>query len=207
MTGVMGVTRRPAIALALLALSLSGCREAFAGPTPDDLSTWSRTPLPPDARLAEQALNDSSCGAGFEGPGQIRVALQDRRTASAAAFFMTAPAHFGSCLLASGSGGGSSTNVVPSLHGSITVDEQGSGTVGNGHATTLGGLAAQGVAAVTVDLDDGSQVVASVGNGYWLSWWPLAAAAVRVTALDAAGGPAAVLEPSPDGWAEKGGTP
>lgn len=193
-------------AIGLVATFLAGCGAGFLPmPSPDSFETWSRTPLAPDPQMAKLALEQSSCRGGLDAAVPLTIVLQDRRTSSTAAFFLTAPGHFGSCLIsAGGAGGGSSTNVIPALRGVITVDEQGSGTAGAVTSVTLGGLVTPDVAAVRIDLDDGQQVQASVGNGYWLAWWPGVAAGVRVAALDGAGVIVGVLDRMGDDWVARG---
>ena len=174
-------------------------------PTADSLATWSRTPLAPDPALAQQALEQGACRG--EGPVAPQVVLQDRRTASTAAFFLSGPGHWGSCLISVGASGGSWTNVIPTLFGPISVEEDGNGTVGSDHAFTLGGLLSPEVGSVQIDRDDGAVVDASVGNGLWLARWPGAATAVKVTALDGAGLPIAVLTRTHLGWDVQGAAP
>jgi hypothetical protein len=189
------------MAMGVAALAVAGCRGSFPMPSSDDFSTWSRTPLAPDPAMARLAVEESVCRAGFPEGAPVAVVIQDRRTASTAAFLLTAPGHFGSCLIsAGGSGGGGSTNVVPALTGVLTVDEQGIGTSEAGSTNTLGGLTAPNVTGVRVGLGDGTEVVASVQNGYWLSWWPGVNAAARVSALDSAGVVVGVLTPGPEDW-------
>jgi hypothetical protein len=162
-------------------------------------------PLAPDQQMAELALEERACRGALDAAIPLTIVLQDRRTSSTAAFFLSAPGHFGSCLISvGGAGGGSSTDIVPELRGMITVDEQSRGTAGAVTSVTLGGLIAPDVAAVQIDLDDGQQVRASVGNGYWLAWWPGVATGVRVTALDGTGVIVGVLDRVGDGWVARG---
>jgi hypothetical protein len=194
---------RRAVVIAALSLSLASCRGAFPMPSADDLATWSRTPLAPDPALARLAVQgEHGPCRGELGPDvPLTILLQDRRTAATAAFFVTAPGHFGSCLIsAGGSGGGGSTNVVPSLVGVVTVEEEGSGIADDVTTHTLGGLASKDVRTVRVGLPDGTEVTASVDNGYWLSWWPGQLSAVRISALDSSGVIIAILEPGPLDW-------
>jgi hypothetical protein len=202
----LGATGR-SIAIGAMAISFASCRSAFPMPSPDDLSTWSRTPLAPDPAMAKRALEDGPCRGGLAADVPLTILIQDRRTASTASFLLTAPGHFGGCLIsASGAGGGGSTNVVPALAGVITVDEQGSGDVAGLHTDTLGGLVGPNVTTVKVRLRDATEIIASVENGYWLSWWPGGEPAQIVTALDSAGVILAVLNRQGDSWVDRNAT-
>src|SRR5436305_839081 len=84
--------------------------------------------MAPDARLATKALTFESCHAGADAGG-IQILLQDRRTASTAAFLVAAPAFSGSCLVSlSGNGGGSGRGAaLDPATSAIVVDEGSSG--------------------------------------------------------------------------------
>ncbi len=207
MTG-LATRSRGALGTGIAVLVLAGCRGAFPMPSADSFSTWSRTPLAPDPAMARLAADHSSCRAGFPADAPVTIVIQDRRTTSTAAFLMTAPGHFGSCLISGGgSGGGGSTNVVPTLTGVVTVDEQGTGTSGEGSTNTLGGLAAPNVMMIIVALRDATEVVATVENGYWLSWWPGGEPAQLVTAIGSDGVILAVLDRQGDRWVDRGTAP
>ena len=200
MTSLAAVGRSAVVAGAV-AVALAGCRGLLPVASADDFSTWSRSPLAPDPAMADRAREHPSCRAGFPEGAPVTVVIQDRRTTSSAAFLLSAPGHFGSCFISvGGSGGGSSSNVVPSLEGVLTVTEAGTATSGEGTTNALGGLSAPNARAVRVRLDDGTFVEASVLNGYWLSWWPGRAAAERVSALDPTGAVLGELVPGEDGW-------
>lgn len=206
---MIGLAPRPRtpMALGMAALALAGCRGAFPMPSADDFATWSRTPLAPDPAMAKLAAEHSACRAGFPGDAPVTIVIQDRRTTSTAAFLLTAPGHFGSCLIsAGGSGGGGSTNVVPALTGVITVDEQGGGESNGAHTDSLGGLAAPNVSSVKIGLRDATELIASVANGYWLAWWPGGEPAQAVTAIGADGVILAVLDRKGDSWVARGVT-
>jgi hypothetical protein len=199
----LGLATR-SIAIGAVGLSLAGCRGAFPMTTPDNLATWSRAPLAPDAAMAQLAQEHSSCRAGLDGDVPITIVLQDRRTASTAAFFTTAPGFFGSCLVSKGGGGGgSSTNVAPTLKGVITVDEQGTDSSAEATVNLLGGLVAPNVTTVKVGLRDATEVIATVSSGYWLSWWPGGEPALVVTAIDSGGAIVAVLDRQADSWVDR----
>jgi hypothetical protein len=207
MTG-LAMRSRGHLRIGIAALALAGCRGDFPMPSADTFSTWSRTPLVADPAMAKLATEHSACRAGFPADAPVTIVIQDRRTTSTAAFLLTAPGHFGSCIIsAGGSGGGGSTNVVPALTGVITVDEQGTGTSGEGSTNTLGGLAAPNVTTVKVTLRDATEVIASVENGYWLSWWPGGEPAQLVTAISSDGVILAVLDRQGDSWVVRGTAP
>jgi hypothetical protein len=197
------------IAASVAVLSLAACRGAFPMPSSDDFSTWSRTPLAPDPALARLALDEEHgpCRGNLEAQVPLRILIQDRRTSSTAGFLLTAPGHFGSCLIsAGGSGGGSSTNIMPALTGVISVEEQGSGESNGAHTDSLGGLVAPNVAVVKVGLRDATEITASVANGFWLSWWPGGEPAQIVTAIDSDGVIVAVLNRQGDTWVDRSAT-
>jgi hypothetical protein len=194
---------RPAVSA--IALVLAGCGGALPMPSADPFSTWSRTPLPPSQELATLALERESCLGGLQGEPALTIVLQDRRTESTAAFFVTGPDIFGSCVVsASGAGGGTWTNEMPTLTGVVTVDEMGHGTTGTSTTDTLGGLVAQNVALVKVGLRDATEVIATVDNGYWLSWWPGGEPAQVVRAIDTDGVIVGVLDRQGDSWVSRG---
>jgi hypothetical protein len=198
------------VAIGFVALALAGCGGAFPMPSADDFETWSRTPLAPDPGMAKVALEEvhGACRGNLDAAVPLQILIQDRRTASTAGFLLMAPSHFGSCLIsAGGAGGGSSTDVMPTLNGVITVDEQGSGESNGNHTDTLGGLVAPNVASVKVGRRDGIEIIASVANGYWLTWWPGGEPAVMVTAIDADGVILATLNRQGDSWVDRGVTP
>jgi hypothetical protein len=193
-----------------LPLVLVGCGiGSLLAPTPEDLSTWQAVPLPPNPELATAALGASACmnlgweeGAEQEG-GPISVVLQDRRTASTAAFIIAGPETIGSCMFSSsgGSAGGSSqpASQLQQLTAAISVDEDGGGGLAGGEARVLGGRASPEVVAVRIDLPDGRNVQASLGSGQWLAWWPGTGRPDGVTAT-LASGQTEVLVWDIDGW-------
>ena len=193
-----------------LPLVLAGCGiGGFLAPTPEDLSTWQPVPLPPNPELATAALAASACmNLGWEegaeqAGGPIEILLQDRRTASTAAFFIAGPDTIGSCMFSSsgGSAGGSSqpASQLQALNAAIAVDEDGGGGLAGAEATLLGGRAAPVVIAVRIGVSDGRVVQASLGNGHWLAWWPGSVRADSVTAT-LADGQTEVLMRDADGW-------
>ena len=177
-----------------VALAASGCWIArVEGPPADDLSTWSEVPLAPDPELARVAASgESSCITGRQGD-RVQVLLQDRRTASTAAFLFTGPGAFGSCFVtkAGGGAGGGSGPLPEPMTSDLSLDANGFGDVADGEARHLGGRVGDDVTRVDVALADGRSVTASVANGYWLAWWPDDVLAEQVLAVDASG---AVLE-------------
>jgi hypothetical protein len=189
--------------LAGAALVLAGCAVFRQAAPPDDtLADWSAVPLAPDARLATKALAFESCHGGSDAGG-IQIILQDRRTASTAAFLVVEPPFSGSCLVSlSGNGGGSGRDAaLQAATGAIVVDEGSNGSVGAGrNASLIGGRAAANVAAVHIDLPSGQGVEASVGNGHWLAWWPGELTVVRIVARDADGTILATLDDATPGW-------
>jgi len=201
---VRAAVNRPTLAsLVGVAVLVSGCGVLRPQPPADDtLAAWSSVPLAPDARLATKALTFDSCHAGADAGG-IRILLQDRRTASTAAFLVDAPAFSGSCMVSlSGNGGGSGRSAaLDPATSAIVVDEGSSGGVGAGNnASLVGGRAAANVATVHVDLPSGQGVEASVGNGHWLAWWPGDLNVVRIVARDASGTVLATLDDATPGW-------
>jgi hypothetical protein len=173
-----------------------GCDIGRAQPAPiDDLAKWSRAPLPPDPALAALAAAGSSSCSGMSDAGPITLLLQDRRTAVTAAFLVAGPDLFGECLVSSG-GGGSSGGFGPALGrmtAAISIDAQGSGSIGNREANLLGGRVA-GAPIVTVELRDGSSMTASFAAPYWLVWWSSDVEARQVVAHDVSGALIATLE-------------
>jgi hypothetical protein len=61
--------------LVLTATTVGACARAFA-PTEDPLTTWSRVPLPADARLAQATLTQSSVTA-FDTGGNVVQTLTE----------------------------------------------------------------------------------------------------------------------------------
>ncbi len=174
--------------LLAVVIVLAGCSIArVARPPVDDLTSWSRVPLPGDQGLATQAAQGpSSCKAAADDQ-PVTLLIQDRRTDWTAAFLFTSGAQFGSCFVSSAEGGavGGSGPLPEAMTGGLTIDDESSGGVAAGHARDLGGRLAAPVVSVLVELEGGQTVVASVGNGYWLAWWPLDARATAVVGLDA----------------------
>ena len=197
------MTKLAAISFAALAVT------ACAGPSlskQDDLATWQRSPLPPDQRLAEAALRSSVCRSGQDDGAPIQLLLQDRRTATSAAFLIVGAGFSGSCTITlngGASGGSSRGQALDALSGPIAVDERSTGGLGGGTASLIGGRLAPVVASVRIDVADGTFVEASVGNGHWLAWWPGDLAAVRIQALDLAASIVATLDDSTPGWQQK----
>jgi hypothetical protein len=176
----------------LLAVSfaIAGCgiTRVDSGPV-EDFSTWSKLPLPADQGLMARALQEpSSCVATADGQ-PLHLLLQDRRTAWTAAFLFTAGTQFGSCFVTTAQGGavGGSGPLPEAMIGALSIDENAEGGVASANAHDLGGRMADPVATVSVVLEDGQVVVASVGSGYWLAWWPINARATSVHGLDASG--------------------
>jgi hypothetical protein len=181
---------------------LAGCALAASvaqGP-PEDLSTWSLTPLAPDPALAASAIGeDGACRMDDPTDNvvapQPQILVQDRRTQNTAAFLVLSPQHFGDCTVSRGTGSsGGYGPLLGAMNGQLTIENTSSGTVGEGSASTLGGRIAVPGAQVVVELRDGRRVPASVANGYWLMWWPSTTAAARVVALRPDGTEAASLD-------------
>ena len=190
---------RRALGLALLAWSTAACREAFA-PTPDSLTTWQRTPLPPDPHLAAQAIQAPGGCRPSDEVFPVHVVLQDQRTPSTAAFLLAGGGMTGSCMYSSGASGSGWTSAPPDpMTAAISIDEQGGGGTGEETTTMLGGRIARGIIRVDVALADNTMVTASVGNGHWLAWWPGGVLADRVIATPA-DGEATVIEWRDGGW-------
>ena len=187
----------PATAAGLaFAIALTGCAVARVDQsTPDAFETWSLTPLPPDAALAAHAMSrDSACLMGASGE-PLRILIQDRRTASTAAFLTLGASTFGSCIV-TGPGGASSGGSGPlpeAMTGPLSIDDNGGGGVQGFEVRELGGRVA-GAATVKVELADGRSITASVQNGYWLAWWPGLVRATQVVATDATGAAIATLQ-------------
>ena len=181
--------------LMLVGASLAGCGAigSLAQGPADDLGTWRAIPLPPDAQLAAKAIaSGGSCrldtdpSDGIEAP-QPTILVQDRRTSDTAAFLVVDDVHFGDCQVTRGSGGASGGfgPLLDAIDGPLSIDVSASGTVGAADAHRLGGRLAIAAARVVVQLDNGTNVTASVADGYWLTWWPGTPVARRVVALDA----------------------
>ena len=197
--------RRLAAAAATLAFgpALAGCSLVrSAMPSPDTLDTWSDRPLPPSAELSQHALGANSPCIVVDEPAvqPLRLLVQDRRTESTAAVFMSSPGHFCSALISLNAGSGS--GIGPALEPTgeaITIDDRGGGTVGDTFAEQLGGRVSVPAAEVVIRFADGSSIVASTANGYWLAWWPkVEVLAERVVALDAIGAEVAGVDvPAP----------
>jgi hypothetical protein len=190
---------REVLAVAVLAGSTIACGRTFA-PSPDTLTTWQRMPIPPDPALAAKALDGMDCRpADFAFP--IQIVLQDQRTPSTAAFLLAGGGMTGSCLISSGSGGGSGWTSAPleAMTAPISIDEQGGGGGTEVKTTLLGGRIAPGTMRVEITLSDGSSMSASIGNGHWLAWWPGGLSAEKVTATPA-DGEVTVIEWRDGGW-------
>ena len=199
----MTLAARVVGAAVLVAVAAAGCRGLGPVATPDDLASWQAAPLPADPRLAQAAVTSIACNAGNDTGPPPQILLQDRRTASTAAFLVSGPAFSGSCLvtLSGGAGGGSGrSQPLEPATAAIVVDEGSSGGTGSSSASLVGGRAAVTVATVTIDLNDGRVVRASVGNGHWLAWWPGELGVKQIVARDAAGTVLATLDDATPGW-------
>ena len=153
----------------------------------DDLSSWSRVPLPGVQSLATRAAQGPSSCKAAAADQPVHLLVQDRRTAWTAAFLFTSGAQFGSCFVSTAEGGtgGGSGPLPGAMTGALSIDDDSSGMVAAGNARDLGGRVAGPVVSVLVELEGGQTVVASVANGYWLAWWPLSARPTAVVGLDA----------------------
>ena len=185
----MNVVTRVAL-LPIAGVFLAACGLAsMAQRPPDDLTTWSLTPLPPDPALAATAIGENGACRMDDPTDNVlapvpQILVQDRRTQDTAAFLVLTPQQFGDCLTTRA--GGSSAGYGPvlgAMNGQLTIDDRSSGTVGNRSADVLGGRFAIPGAQVIVELHDGRKIVASTGNGYWLTWRPAFNGAKRVVAL------------------------
>ena len=187
--------------LLAIALIVAGCWVTrVEGGATDDLSTWSNVPLPADPALDAMAMEpQSSCQGSPDAAAPMRIVIQDRRTQWTAAFLMTGPGQFGSCLLTSAGGmsGGSSGPALGPLTAELSIDDRSGGNIGEGEAQQLGGRVVEIAASVVVNLDGGPSVTASVRDGYWLAWWPAGAVAESVTALDGGGTEIVTIEVQP----------
>lgn len=189
----------------LLPMAIAGCGVigSLQGPA-DDLASWQAVPLPLDASLDQLAASAGPCRIDVPDGVPIDVILQDRRTASTAAFLVRGPETAGSCMYSArggGSGGGSQpAHQLRPLEQALSVDEDGSGGLGDGIASLLGGRVQAGVSSVRVEVGEMPAVQASVGNGHWLAWWPNDERPTQVIALDAAGRELVVLAFGPNGW-------
>ena len=185
----------PAAALLVLSTVLAGCGVArVEQATPDTFETWSLTPLPPDPALASLALAEQSvCRSGTDEP--IRIAVQDRRTASTAGFLMLGATTFGGCIITSAGGpsGGGIGPLPEAMTGPLSIDDNGGGGPEGSEVRELGGRIV-GPASVKVQLADGRVITASVQNGYWLAWWPGKTLATQVVATDASGADIATVQ-------------
>jgi hypothetical protein len=179
---------RGLVAGVVLAVLSAGCGIARVEQAPrDDFSTWSSTPLAPDARLTATAADLSgSCTAGPNGE-PVRLLLQDRRTDLTAAFLFRGETTFGSCLVTQGASSGGSGPLPEPTSAALSIDVDGFGDFTGGVVHELGGRVAAGVTEVTIALADGRTLTASVGGGHWLAWWPGDVRATTVTGMDAAG--------------------
>jgi hypothetical protein len=182
---------------------LTGCGAfaSMAAGTGDDLSTWSRTPLPPDAGLAAKAVADGGACRMDDPTDNItdpapQVLIQDRRTQDTAAFLVASATHFGDCMItrSNGASGGGYGPPLGPTNEKLTIDSQGSGGLGAGGANVLGGRLQVPAVKVVVILGDNRAVTASVANGFWLAWWPNNVAGQQVIAFAADGTALATLK-------------
>ena len=185
------------IACLLVDFVSAGCIVAQVDQGPfENFTTWSSTPLPPDAGLTAAAADpNGSCTAG-PGGEPVALVLQDRRTEWTAGFIFRGATTFGSCIVTSAQGassGGSGPSPVP-FGEALSIDINGFGDAGGGTAHELGGQVEPEITSVLIALSDGRTVTASVGSGYWLAWWPTDAAATTVTGFDEAGAEVVTVE-------------
>lgn len=178
--------------LALAAASMlvaAGCGVArVVEPAEDSLATWSERPLAPDPALAALALAEQSACVALGNAGMARILVQDRRMPNTAAFLVSGPTFFASCLVTrDGSSRGGSGPALDPMSGPLTIDNNGEGEVGDGSVRMLGGRVAAGVSRALVEFVDGGSVPASTAGGYWLAWWPDARLARSIVSVDAAG--------------------
>ncbi len=198
---------RPGLRLAALAAVVAVAGFVWLRPggnaTPAD--AWTAVPRLADSAIVARA--EQNCGNGIVsgktfGTGPINqglpLSLVDARGNWALAFFTdgdrTALCKFhwddtGKVDFSERSFGGNwSTD-------SSNLDLRGAaGGEPNGKFDMVIGHAGLGASSVTVDLDAGTPVTASIGHGYYMAWWPQSESVVKITARDANGRVLAVLD-------------
>jgi hypothetical protein len=171
-------------------VAVAGCGiTRVVTPPADTLASWVHHPLAPDPALATQALAARSACLMDATEGQVRILVQDRRTAQTAAFLVASATMFGSCIITNGSGSSSGGGgpAPGAMAGPISVDSNAGGGAGSAQTRLLGGRVVSQASRVVVALADGRTVIASLNGGYWLAWWPDTTFATTVAAFDSAG--------------------
>ncbi len=199
----------------VLAVALGGAAPAYAGWNAAPTASTSPTPSPQAGQSCLGALpSDAPGGAGL-GSGTWQPVLTDVRGPFTVALYQDNGAYM-SCFTSSsftqvtqvisdsessngvvrfsGSGAGSS---APGLT-TVTISGTSSGdlqnvvqshlsTTADGPYTLVDGRVASGVTGVTLVLDNGQDVAATVADGWLLAWWPSNAAATSSQVSSASG--------------------
>lgn len=155
-------------------------------PASDTFATWSAEPLPAAAELLA-AFHDPVAGCHL-GTGNPRLLVTDRRTEWTAAFLVSDATIFGVCFHSTLGGGiGGSDDPLEPSNAPLTYDYQNVHEMEPGVVARVLAGRSPDASRVTIELNDGSSLVASVANGYWLGWWPQNAVAVKVIAFGDSG--------------------
>ncbi len=185
--GGAGLTAAGVTAALVIVLG-AGTPSAFAAWTPSPT-----TPAPGQATAAESACKAGAATPPAGGPATpTNVTLADTRGPFTLLLFGANTASSGALMCLSGPDGvhfSVSSGNQPALPGAdqITLDRL-QGEAADGHPYTIAeGSTGQGVAAATLVLNDGSQVIATVGNGLFLAWWPGSATVTTATLTTSSG--------------------
>jgi hypothetical protein len=141
----------------------AGATNAFAG--------WTPTPTPPSPRQLADANTDCKSHSPIAG---LPLKLTDTRGPFTFSVYASSTS---SAICISGP---SFTSVSGSIANAPTQVADGRITLSSSHLTNRDGQAysfadghtGDGVSAVTLILDDGARIQASVANGWYVAWWP-----------------------------------
>lgn len=162
---------------------------------------WTAIPRPMDSVIIARA--EQACGHGF-GPGKaegtgpfnegLPLGVVDARGNRAVAYF-TDGVEDATCMFAWDDTGKVTWTVAG--HGRLISTDPSHldllGSMGAGYEMVVGHTGS-GAASVSVELESGLTVTASIGHGYYLAWWPQADTVVKITARDANGQVLEVLD-------------
>jgi hypothetical protein len=210
-----------------LVVALGGAAPAYAGWSAAPTSASSSPSSQADQSCVGALSSDRPAGAEL-GSGPWQPLLTDVRGPFTVALYQNESAYM-SCFTSSSftqvtqvSSDGDTSNGVLKVSGSssgsgspsqglstVTVGGTTSGDLQNvvqshlstadGPYTLVDGRVASGVTGVTLVLDDGQDVVATVADGWLLAWWPSSAAAISSQVTNASGTTSEILVSSSKG--------
>ncbi len=184
--------KRRAFGISAAATSLAGALGfALVAPT-SSFASWTEVPTPIQVHLGDPAL--ASCLTALPA---VRQPLVGERRGRFTTVLLTVDGGTSICIVDDDETLATASVPDPDLRRGQAISLLANGgVVDEGGARYVYGRVAREVAGVTVLLEDGVRVTASVANGYYVAWWPAPGAPLTLTAIDESGDVLSTLTPN-----------